>query len=757
MSLAPNSRRLLRWPLLLVAVALVRLGPGVTGHPQCLDYRPPFQPSSPLHLCTEYSSFGCCDAERDLQIYRRFWEVMGHMDGGGYRLCASFIKNLLCQECSPYAAHLFDAEDLSTPVRTLPGLCPDYCRSFYYQCGSTLSLLTDDKELRRLETDGERLCKRLVLEDKEYCYPAVLESPDLNAELGVVQAGEDGCMQLCLEEVANGLRNPVAMVHAGDGTHRRFVAEQLGLVWMLLPNGSRAERPFLNVSKEVLTSPWIGDERGFLCLAFHPNYRKNGKMYTYYSVLSKDRKRELIRISEFRVSPDNMNYVDPKTERYILEIEEPAANHNGGQLLFGEDGFLYIFTGDGGRAGDPFGLFGNAQNKSALLGKVLRIDVDGSDVGRPYRVPSDNPFVRERGARPEVFAYGVRNMWRCSFDRGDRLTGAGRGRLFCGDVGQNKFEEVDIIVKGGNYGWRAKEGFECYDRQLCHNHTLDDILPIYAYNHSLGKSVTGGYVYRGCHSPNLNGLYIFGDFMSGRLMALKEDPRLGRWDKKDVCMGQGQTCVFPGVINNYYQYIISFAEDEAGELYFLSSGLASTRSPTSTIYRIVDPSRRAPPKKCEVTVAPVKVKGRLVDFKPKQRLIISKTTTTPPPPPTKPPQLAPTRRPKPTRPSGSKGKTFTTTTTNSRLAAPGALHPSRRPAAQPTLRPPTAGAISRQGQQKNQRRTGKPGQAGRKRPLVSRPSRPLRPGTRRRPAPNVRRPHAPRTNIQMGESSPESR
>uniref|UniRef100_A0A8C5QC47 HHIP like 1 n=1 Tax=Leptobrachium leishanense TaxID=445787 RepID=A0A8C5QC47_9ANUR len=379
-----------------------------------------------------------------------------------------------------------------------------------------------------------------------------------------------GCLQLCLEEVANGLRNPVAMVHANDGTHRFFVAEQVGVVWTYLPDRSRLEEPFLNISKAVLTSPWEGDERGFLGIALHPNFKHNGKVYVYYSVeIGFD---EIIRISEFRVSSHDTNTVDHSSERIILEVEEPASNHNGGELLFGPDGYLYIFIGDGGMAGDPFGKFGNAQNKSALLGKVLRINVNHNDHGPLYRIPPDNPFVNEVAARPEVYAYGVRNMWRCSFDRGDPITKEGKGRLFCGDVGQNKFEEVDIVEKGRNYGWRAKEGFSCYDKKLCANSSLDDVLPIYAYPHKVGKSVTGGYVYRGCEYPNLNGLYIFGDFMSGRLMSLRENRDTGEWQYQEICMGTGQTCMFPGLINNYYQYIISFAEDEAGNRGWLKSG-----------------------------------------------------------------------------------------------------------------------------------------------------------------------------------------
>nr|XP_020754745.1 HHIP-like protein 1 isoform X2 [Odocoileus virginianus texanus] len=520
------------------------------------------------------------------------------------------------QECSPYAAHLYDAEDPSTPLRTVPGLCEDYCLDMWQTCRGLIRHLSPDRELWALEGNRAKLCRSLSLDDTDYCFPRLLVNENLNSNLGRVVADAEGCLQLCLEEVANGLRNPVAMVHARDGTHRFFVAEQLGLVWVYLPDRSRLEKPFLNISRAVLTSPWEGDERGFLGLAFHPSFRHNGKLYVYYSVgVGFD---EWIRISEFRVSEDDVNAVDHDSERIILEIEEPASNHNGGQLLFGDDGYLYIFTGDGGMAGDPFGKFGNAQNKSALLGKVLRIDVDRNERGPLYRIPPDNPFVGDPAARPEVYAFGVRNMWRCSFDRGDPATGAGRGRLFCGDVGQNKFEEVDLVERGRNYGWRAREGYECYDRKLCANASLDDTLPIFAYPHKLGKSVTGGYVYRGCEYPNLNGLYIFGDFMSGRLMSLRENLETGQWRYSEICMGRGQTCAFPGLINNYYPYIISFAEDEAGELYFMSTGMPSATVPRGVVYKMIDPSRRAPPGKCQIQPSRVKVRSRLIHFVPKE-------------------------------------------------------------------------------------------------------------------------------------------
>uniref|UniRef100_A0A7N6AUJ8 SRCR domain-containing protein n=1 Tax=Anabas testudineus TaxID=64144 RepID=A0A7N6AUJ8_ANATE len=593
-------------------------------HPQCLDYKPPFGPRQPLAFCKEYSKFGCCDLKKDGEISVKFDTIMENFDYSGYITCGKYIRSILCQECSPYAAHLYDAEDANTPMRILPGLCGDYCSEYWQHCRYTLSLLLEDlgsppqfaNLTAGIEEDRRKFCDFLELKDKQYCYPNVLSNEELNANLGVVSEDPTGCLELCLEEVANGLRNPVAMIHADDGTHRFFVAEQVGYVWVYLANGSRIDRPFLNLTRAVLTSPWSGDERGFLCIALHPRFSTVKKAYVYYSVSVK--KEERIRISEFTLSTYDENQLDHSSERTILEVVEPASNHNGGQLLFGHDGYLYIFIGDGGRAGDPFGKFGNSQNKSALLGKVLRIDVDNNDDGAPYSIPSDNPFLRENEARPEVYAYGVRNMWRCSIDRGDPITGQGRGRMFCGDVGQNKYEEVDLIVKGGNYGWRAKEGFSCYDRKLCQNSSLDDILPIFAYAHKLGKSVTGGYIYRGCQMPNLNGLYIFGDFMSGRLMSLKENVTTGEWQYSEICMGRDRTCRFPKLINSYYKYIISFAEDESGELYFLATGVPSATARAGIIYKIVDPSRRAPPGKCSVKPSPVKIKGKLIHFHPKE-------------------------------------------------------------------------------------------------------------------------------------------
>ncbi|XP_066451287.1 HHIP-like protein 2 [Eleutherodactylus coqui] len=607
---------------LIIPVLSFMLQTSVFAHPQCLDFGPPFKPTVHLEFCSQYQDFGCCDQEKDNIIAERYWSIMDHYDYKEQELCKGYVKDILCQECSPYAAHLYDAEDPRTPLMALPGLCFPFCSDFYFNCKSTISLMTDNKNLLESAKDIDQFCHLLELPDPDYCFPDVLQNMDLNNNLGAVVEDQKGCLKMCLVEVANGLRNPVLMVHANDGSHRMFVAEQVGIVWVYLPNGGRLEEPFLYMPDSVVSSPWHGDERGLLGMAFHPKFQKNGKFYVYYSIIDGEYV-EKIRISEFQVLSYDTNRADRNSERIILEIVEPSRNHNGGQLLFGVDGYLYIFTGDGGELGDPHGEFGNAQNKSSLLGKVLRINVDGEGAsGKPYGIPPDNPFTSERYAAPEVYAYGARNMWRCSVDQGDPATEKGRGRIFCGDVGQRRYEEVDLIIKGGNYGWRAKEGFECFDIMLCLNSSLYDVLPIFAYGHNVGKSITGGYVYRGCESPNLNGIYIFGDFMNGRLMALHEDETTKQWTKQDICMGDSTVCAFPMLINTYSKFIISFAEDEAGELYFLSTSEPTSLSPYGTLYRLVDPSRRAPPGKCAYKPVPVKTRSKVIPFVPRERTVL---------------------------------------------------------------------------------------------------------------------------------------
>ena len=342
-------------------------------------------------------------------------------------------------------------------------------------------------------------------------------------------------LTLDLQLVADGFDVPVYVTHAGDGSGRLFVVEKRGTI-AIVQQGERLPEPFFDIVPLVESN---ASERGLLSIAFHPDYPNNGQFFVYYN----DKAGDSI-IARYRVSSDP-NRADMQSEAVLLTIEQPAANHNGGLVLFGPDGYLYIGMGDGGQAGDPWG---NAQNRGVLLGKMLRIDVDGAT---PYAIPPDNPFVGMDGVRPEIWAWGLRNPWRFSFDR---ATDA----LYIGDVGQNAYEEIHYQPaesRGGeNYGWDSMEGNACYpEDRACSQEGL--VLPIAVYSHAGGNcSVTGGYVYRGAAFPSFVGTYFFADYCSGNIWALRYTQQ--GWDSRLV-RESGMT-------------ISSFGEDEAGELYLCS-------------------------------------------------------------------------------------------------------------------------------------------------------------------------------------------
>ena len=347
-----------------------------------------------------------------------------------------------------------------------------------------------------------------------------------------------------LDLVTEGLVAPVTGVHTGDGSNRLFIVEQTGTI-RIIDNGQLLSEPFLNVRNRMVNLNRGYDERGLLGLTFHPNYAENGRFFIYYSAPGGSGNHRSI-IAEYHVSSANMNLADPE-ETILLTIDQPESNHNGGNLAFGPDGMFYIGLGDGGGGGDEHGSIGNGQNLNTLLGKILRIDVDGQT---PYSIPSDNPFVGIEGL-DEIWAYGLRNPWKFSFDH---LT----GRLFCGDVGQNQWEEVDIIERGGNYGWRIMEGTHCYNPSSGCD-PQGKILPIAEYNHQDGYSVTGGYVYRGSNFASLFGNYLFADW-SGKLFLLEEND-MGSWTLSEILVSDKPN----------YNYILGFAEDENGELFILTS------------------------------------------------------------------------------------------------------------------------------------------------------------------------------------------
>jgi len=350
---------------------------------------------------------------------------------------------------------------------------------------------------------------------------------------------------------------PVFLTHAGDGSGRLFVIEQRGTIEVFENRRDVADTTvFLDISEKIPQRRH--NEEGLLALAFHPDYETNGHFYIYYT--PHDPRRGVV--SRFTVSDEDPNRADPASETVILEVDQPWGNHNGSTLLFGPDGYLYISLGDGGAAGDPRN---NAQDLSTLLGTVLRIDVDNEQDGKPYAIPDDNPFLDREGARPEIWAYGLRNIWRMSFDREN-------GELWGGDVGQNRYEEIDLITRGGNYGWPIREGTHPFKPELSSPDPLID--PVAEYPRHQGISVTGGYVYRGDQMDRLIGAYLYGDYVSGRIWALRyEDGKLTA--HKEVLTG------------NRRPTIASFGEDADGNLYTCSFDFIDGRGgSTGRIYRI---------------------------------------------------------------------------------------------------------------------------------------------------------------------------
>jgi uncharacterized protein (TIGR03437 family) len=351
-------------------------------------------------------------------------------------------------------------------------------------------------------------------------------------------------------QVASGIAAPTDIQHAGDGSGRLFLVQQAGLI-RILKNGTLLAQPFLDISGRVSCC----GERGLLGLAFPPGYATSGRFYVNYTNTAG---HSVIAQYSISANPDAAN---PASEIILLTINQPFANHNGGQIRFGPDGFLYIATGDGGNAGDPQN---NGQRLDTLLGKILRVDVE-SQPGQ-VRIPPGNPFVNAPGARGEIWAYGLRNPWRFSFDRAN-------GDLWIGDVGQNLYEEIDYqpaASRGGeNYGWRLMEGLHCYNAATCNMQGLT--LPVLEYPQTDGAcSVTGGFVYRGRGSPGMRGLYLYGDYCNGRIWALER---------------QGPNWVNRLMLASGF-LITTFGEDEAGEIY-----VADARS-GGRIFRLV--GQRAP-------------------------------------------------------------------------------------------------------------------------------------------------------------------
>ena len=355
---------------------------------------------------------------------------------------------------------------------------------------------------------------------------------------------------------------PLLITGAGDGRNRIFVVSQYGSIHVF-PNDPQADEmtTFLDIRERVEYKD-NENEEGLLGLAFHPDYKENGEFFVYYTAKATRENPHLSVISRFRVSADDPNEADAESEEIIMTIKQPYWNHNGGTIVFGPDGYLYVGLGDGGAANDPHG---HGQNLATLLGSILRIDVDRKDRGLEYSIPRDNPFVGQQGKRGEIWAYGIRNVWRIAFDRDT-------GLLWAGDVGQNLWEEVDIIERGGNYGWNIREGMHPFAPNGPVGAELID--PIWEYHHDVGKSITGGHVYRGRQVPELRGGYLYADFVTGQVWALWYDT-----GKRQVTANR---TILPKGLP-----VMSFGEDDAGEVYFVTQegGIHKFASPKKTASR----------------------------------------------------------------------------------------------------------------------------------------------------------------------------
>ena len=347
---------------------------------------------------------------------------------------------------------------------------------------------------------------------------------------------------ISLQPVATGLSSPLDLEQPPDNSGRLFVVEQGGFI-RIIQSGALLAQPFLDLSSKIVPN-FAGTEMGLLGVTFHPAFQQNRKFYVNYVRSNAGQFQSVI--SEFQASATNPNLADPVSERILLVVNQVSnfPNHKAGQLAFGPDGFLYFGLGDGGSGGDPFG---HGQNTNILLGKMMRIDVNSTSPGLPYAIPADNPFVNG-GGLPEIFAIGFRNPWRFSFD-------LPTGRLFVADVGQDKFEEIDIVQKGGNYGWNIMEGMHCFNPPTGCNMTGLQ-LPIVEIPHPEGQAVIGGFVYHGTALAGLQGQYIFGD-LNGKIWSLQEGPP-GTFTRT--------------LLNDTALTISSFGQDQSGELYVVDIG-----------------------------------------------------------------------------------------------------------------------------------------------------------------------------------------
>uniref|UniRef100_H3DK23 Hedgehog-interacting protein n=1 Tax=Tetraodon nigroviridis TaxID=99883 RepID=H3DK23_TETNG len=498
--------------------------------------------------------------------------------------CGRLLDEIKCARCSPNGQVLFHSPDTDKmPHREpdLPRLCQDFCREFYYTCRGHIPEL--------FQADVDEFCQYYGRRDGTLCFPDFQRKrrdkisnylEDEKPE-DISRKQKHNCY--CAQEVLSGLRQPVAVVHCGDGSQRLFVLEREGIVRILSHNLELIKEPFLDIHKLVQNGLKGGDERGLLSLAFHPNYKKNGKLYVSYTT-NQERwaigpHDHILRVVEYTVSRKNPNQVDTRTVRVLMEVAELHRKHLGGQLLFSPDGLLHIILGDGMITLDDME---EMDGLSDFTGSVLRVDVDTDCCTSPYSIPQNNPYFNSTNQPPEIFAHGLHDPGRCAVDRLRAENGS--FLILCTDAsGKNSTAgRILEIAKGKDY---------------------ENEPSVYDLQSSGGASPLGGFIYRGCQSRRLYGSYVFGD-KNGNLRTLQKSTlstsaSSEQWQEKSLCLGLTGFCS-----STLVGHILGFGEDEFGEVYILASSKSMVQSNSGKLYKLVDPKRPYAPKECQHQVEP---------------------------------------------------------------------------------------------------------------------------------------------------------
>ncbi|XP_072427721.1 hedgehog-interacting protein isoform X2 [Chiloscyllium punctatum] len=536
------------------------------------------------YICHKlYSRLSCCPRNRHTPqlLDPEVFSVTNNTE------CARLLEEIKCAECSPYAQNLFhisDREGTSANELTFPMLCRDYCEQLYVACRSHIAGL--------FQTTSDEFCNLYSAKDNRICFPDFprkqLQGPVSNY---LNQMDEYHKMEhinrkhkrncYCLQETISGLRQPTGLVHCGDGSQRLFILEKEGFVKIYTPDGELLKDTFLDIHKQVQSGIKGGDERGLLSLAFHPKYKKNGKLYASYTT-NQERwaigpHDHILRVVEYTVSRKNANQVDTRTAKVLIEVAELHRKHLGGQLLFGPDGFLYIFLGDGMITLDDME---EMDGLSDFTGSVLRIDVDTATCNAPYAIPRSNPYFNSTNQPPEIFAHGLHNPGRCTVDQ--HLTDSnGNLTILCSEsnIWNKSSGRIIKITRGKDYEPPAVE-----------------------YKSSSRNPLVGGFIYRGCQSRRLFGNYIFGD-RNGQLMSLQQNPMNKMWQERTLCLGTSTACE-NSLSGHISGTVLGFGEDELGEVYILASSKSVTEAHSGKVYKLIDPKRANVPEECKRSVQP---------------------------------------------------------------------------------------------------------------------------------------------------------